>query len=764
MHSKIFYPFLLRLIDFTAVFAELIADNTNIINNNDGHFNQPVKISLLNDPSMLRFGNSSTSDYFKLLDLDGNHLLIGARDVVYNISIATFTEVHSIKWPSKESVVKECLMKGKTKDACHNYVRILAKDDDQSILVCGTNAFQPMCRKYEREKYGEYRQSLEFSGLGIAPYDPNHNSTFLRDSDLLYAGTVSDFSSADPLIHRRNITKIVDLGIRTERNDVKFLNDPHFVGSFRDNEYVYIWFREQTAEHELCGDSAIHSRIARLCRSDDGGPRPYSNEWTSFVKARLNCSIPGHYPFYFDQIEAIAPPINNIYLSEMKQLVYAVFRSPLAGISSSAICAFDIQQINNVFSESKYGNRNNLQSLWMSALYSDISKYRPGKCTNNSRLLPEEAVAFARANPLMNEAIPNYFGAPIAIHTGQNHFTQIIVDPQVKTIDGHTYDVMFIGTDQGNIFKMVNLAGTKATTRQPSHHIYTFQITNEPIRNMMLSQVIIEDLPVQRYLIAVSKRSVARVPLALCDRFNTCIDCVALRDPHCAWDLEAKKCVLLNDNLNGLYEQDIITGKAESCGTFTEFQHFINSDITPSIVIEKEEPLQDVSYIFPSSNSPTISKDCICEEKNKPIQACTSTDNSASFGVIAESNNYSLIKNNFFLPILCSSIATLAMFIGFFIGNLYCHLKLPNKGKPSSCPSFTTTTTTTTTQPVYGTRLSSPSLSIINAYESISKFNGAKPQRSDSPISLMVEDLSHSLSFINKLEQPKNHRPNQIYL
>lgn len=60
-----------------------------------------------------------------------------------------------------------------------------------------------------------------------------------------------------------------------------------------------------------------------------------------------------------------------------------------------------------------------------------------GKCTNNSRLLPEEAVAFARANPLMNEAIPNYFRAPIAIHTGLDHFTQIVIDPQVcfKIID-----------------------------------------------------------------------------------------------------------------------------------------------------------------------------------------------------------------------------------------------------------------------------------------------------------------------------------------
>ena len=29
---------------------------------------------------------------------------------------------------------------------------------------------------------------------------------------------------------------------------------------------------------------------------------PYSQLWTSFLKARLNCSLPGDFPFYFDEI------------------------------------------------------------------------------------------------------------------------------------------------------------------------------------------------------------------------------------------------------------------------------------------------------------------------------------------------------------------------------------------------------------------------------------------------------------------------------
>jgi semaphorin 6 len=46
----------------------------------------------------------------------------------------------------------------------------------------------------------------------------------------------------------------------------------------------------------------IYSRVARVCKDDKGGPHQSRDRWTSFLKARLNCSIPGEYPFYFDEI------------------------------------------------------------------------------------------------------------------------------------------------------------------------------------------------------------------------------------------------------------------------------------------------------------------------------------------------------------------------------------------------------------------------------------------------------------------------------
>ncbi len=51
---------------------------------------------------------------------------------------------------------------------------------------------------------------------------------------------------------------------------------------------------------------AVYSRVARVCKGDRGGPHKFKNKWTTFVKARLNCSLDGDVPFYFNEIQATA--------------------------------------------------------------------------------------------------------------------------------------------------------------------------------------------------------------------------------------------------------------------------------------------------------------------------------------------------------------------------------------------------------------------------------------------------------------------------
>ena len=94
-----------------------------------------------------------------------------------------------------------CKYKGKSEDACQNYIKVLAKLGDDRVLVCGTNAFKPKCRSYI---YGpvsrvpctllapcsldswllpsimqmhNYLVHGEKSGEALCPYDPSYSST-----------------------------------------------------------------------------------------------------------------------------------------------------------------------------------------------------------------------------------------------------------------------------------------------------------------------------------------------------------------------------------------------------------------------------------------------------------------------------------------------------------------------------------------------------------------------------------------------------------
>ena len=92
---------------------------------------------------------------------------------------------------------------------------------------------------------------------------------------------------------------------------------------------------------------AIYSRVARVCKSDQGGPHKFRDNWTSFLKTRLNCSVPGDHPFYFDEIQSTSGLIDGHF-------IYGVFTTPDNSISGSAICGFSIKDISKRYNRRDY--------------------------------------------------------------------------------------------------------------------------------------------------------------------------------------------------------------------------------------------------------------------------------------------------------------------------------------------------------------------------------------------------------------------------
>lgn len=69
----------------------------------------------------------------------------------------------------------------------------------------------------------------------------------------------------------------------------------------------------------------VVSRVARVCKRDLGGSqRVLEKQWTSFLKARLNCSVPGDSHFYFNLLHSTSPIIRM----HGRDIVLGVFSTP----------------------------------------------------------------------------------------------------------------------------------------------------------------------------------------------------------------------------------------------------------------------------------------------------------------------------------------------------------------------------------------------------------------------------------------------------
>ena len=51
-------------------------------------------------------------------------------------------------WYSSDDDIRMCKYKGKSEEACQNYIRVLAKKAENKVFICGTNAYKPKCREY----------------------------------------------------------------------------------------------------------------------------------------------------------------------------------------------------------------------------------------------------------------------------------------------------------------------------------------------------------------------------------------------------------------------------------------------------------------------------------------------------------------------------------------------------------------------------------------------------------------------------------------
>eukprot|EP00095_Tigriopus_kingsejongensis_P004637 maker-scaffold291_size219542-snap-gene-1.24 protein:Tk04637 transcript:maker-scaffold291_size219542-snap-gene-1.24-mRNA-1 annotation:"semaphorin-1a isoform x3" len=491
-------------------------------------------------------------------------LLIGAKNILYKLSADELRLKQTLVWHASDLDKESCSVKGKDNETCQNYMVVIQQyaNDPSRFLICGTNAFRPMCREYIDER-GSYVQRSEVSGLGLAPFDPAHNSTAVLVNAELYSGTVADFTGVDPIIFREPL--------RTRQYDAVQLSSPDFVGSFEHGDHVYFFFRETAVEYINCG-KAVFSRVARVCKNDQGGPNKAKSSWTSYLKTRLNCSVPGEYPFYFDEIQGVSSLVSGQYGPESDgtdYLVYATFTTSPNSIGGSAVCAFRLREISDAFSGRFKEQRSSGQN-WLAVEDNKVPSPRPGTCINDTKSLPDVNLNFIKTHTLMDEPVLPFFGSPIVIRTGMvSRFTVIAIDPQIKTTEGKAYDVIFIGTTNGRVLKVINAQSASSRTKVDTIIIEELQVFshNVIVKDLKVMGQYSEGRPSLNQIAAMTQSEVRAFPVQRCDRASTCEECVALQDPYCAWEIRSSRCSSgdWTKNMGSSFIQSIASGSHPHC-------------------------------------------------------------------------------------------------------------------------------------------------------------------------------------------------------
>ncbi|XP_023800197.1 semaphorin-6A isoform X4 [Cyanistes caeruleus] len=499
-------------------------------------------------------------------------LYIAARDHIYTVDMDTShtEEIYFSKkltWKSRQADVDTCRMKGKHKDECHNFIKVLLKRNEDTLFICGTNAFNPSCRNYKMDTL-DYLEE-EFSGMARCPYDAKHANVALFAEGKLYSATVTDFLAIDAVIYR-------SLGdsptLRTVKHDSKWLKEPYFVQAVDYGNYIYFFFREIAVEYNSMG-KVVFPRVAQVCKNDMGGSqRVLEKQWTSFLKARLNCSVPGDSHFYFNILQSVTDVIHF----NGRDVVLATFSTPYNSIPGSAVCAYDMLDIANVFT-GRFKEQKSPDSTWTPVPDERVPKPRPGCCAGSTSLekygtsneFPDDTLNFIKTHPLMDEAVPSIVNRPWFLRTMVRYrLTKIAVDSAAGPYQNYT--VVFLGSEKGIILKFLARTGNtgflndslfleEISVYNPEKCSYD-GMEDKRIMGMQL------DKPSSALYVAFST-CVIKVPLGRCERHSKCKKaCIASRDPYCGWVKESGLCTQTVLGSKLAFEQDIERGNTDGLG------------------------------------------------------------------------------------------------------------------------------------------------------------------------------------------------------
>ncbi|XP_033181461.1 semaphorin-4G-like isoform X2 [Mastacembelus armatus] len=466
-----------------------------------------------------------------LLEADSERLYVGARGAVFalNASDISASSALTIEWEASPEQKRQCLLKGKdNKTECFNHIRFLQRFNSTHLYMCGTHAFRPLCAYINEKTFVMSSQPEE--GRDKCPYGPTTGYTALIIDQEMYTASQFEFRSFPDI--RRNSPSPT---LKTEDAPTRWLNEADFVGSALvreslgsstgDDDKIYFFFTEKSQEQTTSYSHSRVTRVARVCKGDRGGRLTLQKRWTSFLKARLLCSLP-EYDFHFNMLRSVFVMPGH---TPQDTLFYGIFGLEWKNVKASAVCRFSLSEVQKAF-QGPYMENQNSGFKWKEYT-GKIPDPRPGTCITNalrardinvSTSLPDDVLDFVRRHPLMSQQVQPSDKRPLLFRKTTD-YTHMAVHTS-QGLDGQMYHILYMGTDEGWLHKAVEIEGQL-------HIIEELQLFDEP---QPVNSVLISAKQMSVYV--GSPSGVVQLSLSNCRRYTSCYDCILARDPHCAWN------------------------------------------------------------------------------------------------------------------------------------------------------------------------------------------------------------------------------------
>jgi hypothetical protein len=395
------------------------------------------------------------------------------------------------------------------------------------------------------------------SGRGKCPYDPTsiYAVSYVESGNpfnlpSLYTAVATDSNSGYVVINRPSLplnntnsyTALVNL-LRTD-TDPKWINTAeaaYVVAVIDIGPYVYYFFRELALESTAFCGKTYYSRVARVCKTDEGGTGlNMEYRFTSFLKARLICSVvspSSSVPYHFNEVY-------DVQYNSSSSVFHILFMANSNRQWGSAVCAYSLNDINNVFDHGTWIEQARLDTAWLRVPDQDVPVRRPGQCSDDSKNYDTSTLSFIKSHPLMLDYVEPEGGSPV-YYSKDLAFSRLAVDHL------QTCTVLYLYLPDGDaVHKVVSSVSSSSTSGQSPYFSYYTVSVWKPFVGLPLAMP--HDIPStvwslkfhsvnkKKWLYVTSDAAIVELNPDQCTLYKFCTDCV--RDPYCGWNVAVNSC------------------------------------------------------------------------------------------------------------------------------------------------------------------------------------------------------------------------------